>query len=529
MNAFPRTLPFLFFTVLLAVAAMFAMHYATPAGAGLANDSAAYIGGARSILAGTGYSDVWLDSELEPITHYPPLYPLLLTGFGSVGIDPLRAARIANILFYGANTILMILLVASGKQRWWLALFAGVLFAANSALLRVSMFAMSEPLFISLTLLSFLVFNHGYVRQNKLGWLFVSGILAGLAVLTRYSGLAIVATLGLLGIVSPGLLRNKAGKLAVFLAPAVLFLAAWLLRNRFAAGNITNRSLEAHPITIEQISTGIQNLSRLVILFEPARLALVRSGWWGPMVGILFGGLLVWLIVWVWNITKNMAGLGVTTLPAMVTLFIFVYLSAVFFSISFFDNSTRLIDRILAPVAICLVVLLCRVLGAVWDHFANSSKQNKIGARGLVIALMGVALSLNLLGLANALQAYHAEGQGYASWKWHDSPILAIIGDLPNDAVVYTNTPPAVYLVTGRASKVMPTAVDPVNASVRQNFDADMKKMAQAVTDGRAILAIFNQNELENSPDWQAYSPFLETLPTLKKTGDAILFGVSLP
>ena len=69
-----RYLRFTFFIILvmLAFSAMAALYISTPAGAGLSNDSVAYIAGSRSILQGTGYSDIWLDSTLESITHYPP-------------------------------------------------------------------------------------------------------------------------------------------------------------------------------------------------------------------------------------------------------------------------------------------------------------------------------------------------------------------------------------------------------------------------------------------------------------------------
>src|SRR5512137_2999097 len=108
----PRTSRFTFYALLaiLVLGAMAMLYICTPAGVGLANDSVAYIAGARSILQGTGYSDIWLDSSLEAITHYPPLLSLTLAAIGTLGIDPLRGARILNILLYGANTGLMGLL-----------------------------------------------------------------------------------------------------------------------------------------------------------------------------------------------------------------------------------------------------------------------------------------------------------------------------------------------------------------------------------------------------------------------------------
>ena len=107
MSAQKSRLTFYIPLTILVLGAMATLYICTPAGVGLANDSVAYIAGARSILQGMGYSDIWLDSSLEAITHYPPLLSLTLAAIGTLGIDPLRGARILNILLFGANTGLM--------------------------------------------------------------------------------------------------------------------------------------------------------------------------------------------------------------------------------------------------------------------------------------------------------------------------------------------------------------------------------------------------------------------------------------
>src|SRR5512133_2413787 len=157
----PRLSFYLFLTILV-FGAMVILYICTPAGVGLANDSVAYIAGARSILQGTGYSDIWLDSSIEAITHYPPLLSLTLAGLGLLGLDPLRGARILNILLYGANTGLMGLIGWRMTKSQLAGVLLAALFLLNAILLRVHVFAMSEPLFIFLSLLSFLLFDFSF-------------------------------------------------------------------------------------------------------------------------------------------------------------------------------------------------------------------------------------------------------------------------------------------------------------------------------------------------------------------------------
>jgi uncharacterized membrane protein len=148
-----------FLLLLISLAAGAVLFLCTPAGVGLANDSVAYIAGARSILQGTGYSDIWLVGSLEPVTHYPPLLSLTLAAIGLLGVDPLRGARILNILLFGANTGLLGLLGWRMTKSQPAGILLAALFALNASLLRIHVFAMSEPLFLFFSLLSFLFFD----------------------------------------------------------------------------------------------------------------------------------------------------------------------------------------------------------------------------------------------------------------------------------------------------------------------------------------------------------------------------------
>src|ERR1041385_1269975 len=68
---------------------------ATPEGAGLSDDSIAYIAGARSMVAGHGYREAWLASD-QPVTHFPPAFPSVLALFGFVGIDRSEERRVGK-------------------------------------------------------------------------------------------------------------------------------------------------------------------------------------------------------------------------------------------------------------------------------------------------------------------------------------------------------------------------------------------------------------------------------------------------
>ena len=526
----PRTsrLTFYIFLAILVLGAMAILYICTPAGVGLANDSVAYIAGARSILQGTGYSDIWLDSSLETITHYPPLLSLTLAAIGLLGVDPLRGARILNILLFGANTGLLGLLGCRMTKSRVAGLLLATLFLLNASLLRIHVFAMSESLFILLSLLSFLLFEWK-VESGK--WvnlpILLCGFTAGLACLTRYSGLALVATFLLsIFLLYP---TSRIKKIAFFLAGAIPPMAAWFIHNKLAAGNVTNRSFQYHPITAENIQPGIYNFSQFLMPIETWRRALSRAGVIEWIILGLALILLVWLVFRAWNLLRQPVSLS-TCLPFTTTLYIFAYLAAVLFSMSFFDASTKFQPRILAPIYVSLMVLFVAMLDWVWKIL--NTKYTKVTKGNLVLFPYGVmalivvfVLGLSTFDFQQTVVSFRSEGQGYASWKWHDSVVMADLKNLPSDVAIYTNTPPAVYLVTGRASRVLPTPIDPVDNRPRGDYEQNVAQMRAALLAGKAVLALFDTSSIEDALGAENYAGFISGLKVLEKAQGDILYG----
>lgn len=520
---------------ILALGAMVMLSMATPAGAGLANDSVAYIAGARSILQGTGYSDIWLDSSLEAITHYPPLLSLTLAAIGALGMDPLRGARILNILLYGLNTALLGWLGWRMTKSRLAGLLLAALFALNASLLRLHVFALSEPLFLFLSLLSFLFFdlavesgqspNTEHCSLNTAHWFLLTGFLAGLACLTRYSGLALLATFLLSIFLLHPTWRARIMKSVFFLAGALPPLAAWFIRNKLTAGNATNRIFQFHPITAENLQPGVYNFSQFLMPIEPWRQALVKAGAVEGFLAVLGFVLLLWLTFRIWNVFRQPVSLS-TSLPFATALYIFAYLGAVLFSMSFFDASTKFQPRILAPVYVSLMVLSVGALKALTTKYTKITKKTLLFfLRALTIACVGAVFGLSIYDYRFTFYDLREAGQGYASWQWHDSVVMAELKRLPPGMAIYTNTPPAVYLVTGRASRVLPTPVDPVDNLPRGDYEQNVAQMRADLLAGRAVLALFDTSNLEDAFGMQNVDVFTAGLTMLQKAQGDSLYG----
>ena len=103
---------YLILMILLCAGAAALFLYCTPFGVGLTNDSSAYIGGARSLLAGKGYVRIGGDGLPRAITHFPPFYSIVLAGISRMtGQDPLITAKWVNLVCTVLNQALFMTLL----------------------------------------------------------------------------------------------------------------------------------------------------------------------------------------------------------------------------------------------------------------------------------------------------------------------------------------------------------------------------------------------------------------------------------
>jgi 4-amino-4-deoxy-L-arabinose transferase-like glycosyltransferase len=482
-----------FFLALLALLAGFLMIYATPQGLALENDSTAYIAGARSLMMGLGYSDIWLDSELEPITHYPPLLSAILAVAGWLtGLDPMRGMRALNILLFAANTGLLGIIGYRLTGKPWAALLLSVLFMLNPLLFRVNMAAMSEPLFIFLSLAAFLALDIALKLENHrlFAGIALAGFLAGMAFLARYSALALVATLAVSIFLFTAGWKDRLLRLLFFFAGVVPPILAWMIRNALVAENYTNRAMVYHPIREDVIVDGWQNVATFLLPGSDWALAFAQSGAIVFIGGIVLVICLIWLAWQAWRlffVSPN----STQFLLFGALLYLLGYLLSIVVSMTFFDAATKFVPRILAPAFISLQVAFVVCLAALEKQLPGIWVK-----RTFLVLLMGLVLVPSLIGLTSAMSAYRVDGQGYASTDWRFR-LMMEVRNLPPETAIYTNSPPAIYLIHARASRVIPTPVDSATTLERDHYQDSLDEMNTEILAGRAVLVLLHPSAYE--------------------------------
>jgi hypothetical protein len=224
---------FLAILALISIVGMIALWRSTPYGMGLVNDSATYVEGAANLLAGKGYVRISGGGEIKPITHFPPLFSLLLAGFGFMGMDLLHAARILITILFGIDILLVGISINKIGHSLVFACLGALLLAVSDLHLGVYSFALSEPLFITLMLAAFLFLAQSFDHSGW-WWSVLAGLTLSLAYLTRFAGASLLLTTVMVVILlhPPKPIKH----LGLILAGACVPILLWFAYSLFAGG-----------------------------------------------------------------------------------------------------------------------------------------------------------------------------------------------------------------------------------------------------------------------------------------------------
>ena len=428
-------------------------------GMGTFIDSTYYVSAARSLLAGEGYR-TWRGGLY---TGWPPLYPTLLAATGITGVDPQVGARWLHSLTFGLIVLLSGQLFLRCTTSKALA-FAGTLavLAAAPLLAWCTMIA-SEPAFIVLAIL-FVLCLPRCLRRPRWSALVLAALLAGLAYLQRYAGVALImAGCVLIGLTTYRIsLLQRLRNVAIFGVISVIPGAVWYIRNRVLAGQTMGPQHRGHLPSYAELTRAFHAADQTVATWlfpwmhggstqrtclevtivlagimvvvshlvetkrRPSRDCSTPSGcdedargrqiWSAAVVGLTYFGFLV----------VSSAGLGwVPEQRHMIPLLVFVMALMV----AGIEGTHRLLS---GPLGHKKLVVSLWILCALW-------------------------LQDPLRELIHSTGHHMREGAGgYAVSAWQDSPLVKWLRNHPLAGTVYSNGPDAFYLLTGVAAWVTP-------------------------------------------------------------------------
>lgn len=470
--------------ICIALAGVLAMLAATRLGVGIYPDSVTYLDAARNLLAGSGFR-FWPGNGygLEPLTHYPPLFSTTLCLLGWMGLEITSAARWLNALLFGANIFLVGLTVRRYESRsFWLPVLAALLTLTAPDILNYHSLAVTEPLFICLVLIGLLSLTIYLENRRRLFLVFAATAMA-LSVLCRYVGVvSLVSGVAVLLLSSDQRLRRRLLDAFTFAVIAAAPIALWALRNRLASGDPTDRHLTFSSLKPAQIMAGFSTVASWLLLGK------VRYD--VRVVGFVIE--LAALAAATMYLLKQRGqaqpqNTSDSRLVFVNTAFIVSNVIFLIFAAMFIDADTVFDSRSLLPIHItALIVVLCLAFRLYCRSLPSASRK-------IIFILVPVLLlvSYTIRGV-HWFRSTRAEGQGYTSRAWKESPAIARLTNLPVSTPIYSNGYDAIYWLTGRRALLIPEKIIHGTGQPNQHYDEEVLRMKQDLHEHEGVVVYFN-------------------------------------
>jgi hypothetical protein len=206
-------------------------------GIGISPDSVVYMSVARNIHE----HGLLIDFNERPLVVFPSFYPVFLSSLIFItGFDPMVFAPWLNAFLF-AMIIYLSGLVMEGfslRSKWYKYIVLSCI-VLSPCLLEIYSMLWSETLFI-LLLLIFIISLRNYFNAHSIQALLLVAVIAALSCVTRYAGITIIATGGLLLLFDNKLqVKKKIGHIILFGCVASSLLVINLVRNAIIDGTST--------------------------------------------------------------------------------------------------------------------------------------------------------------------------------------------------------------------------------------------------------------------------------------------------
>ena len=450
MSRFRPAGSLLLVTALAVVAAALVLAREVTWGPGLKGDSLGWIGMARNLLAGEGYT--FLSGRSQ--TNWPPLYPVLLAAASLGGaLDPLAVAGPLNAAVFGLTVFVVGSYLRRRLRSPVLAVWATLALALSVPLATRAWTAMSESTFILLAAVT-LIQADRFLTDGKtpaLAWAAVGG---SLTFLTRYPGVAAPLALGLALLCQPQTrFRQRAGRIAVVALAAAVPMALWMLRNYLTAGEFIEHLAAMRP---PELSVGGALAGMRRTLWEWSYLDFLPPGVTRALLALLALALLALAAAALLTTSRGAVGERARRPPfARHSVLLFggfslFYAAVIVVSITSVSQpwQSRLLTPSYLPLLVTAACTLDWLLGAARRPHAAAAPR---AAAAVLLTVLAVWTAGQAVRGVREIRRLNSDEPylSYRSLPWAGSAIVRHLREHPVGGRVYSNVRAAAYLYGG--------------------------------------------------------------------------------
>ncbi len=413
-------------------------------GIGVCPDGVVYTTAAENISATGKYTDF----THGPVIDFPAFYSIFLSGIiWLTGLKPLAFAPFLNAFLFAVIIYLAgnIMEQFEYRSKWYKAAILSCIVLSPGLLEDYSMM-WSETLFI-LFLLLFIMAMYHYLRSGSRKALIAAAIITSLACITRYAGITVIATGGIIILVNNRLSLQKRfadGLIFGAISPLLLIINLW--RNYMVSGTLTgDREQSITPLITNMHDAGIVFSNWLPFVHGNNTSAII-------VVIAIIAGLSILCIT---QFLKDHRVSGYESIAAAYALFYILFM-IVTASISRFEE---LNSRFMTPAFIPLLWS-----GSYW--LVSLSKQSKTFVKKFSLAGLGIFILSSFQYNQIAADAETWDGvkdagiPGYTEDQWTKSETVQFIEKnaplFKKNYTIYSDAYDAIYWFTGRPGKFLP-------------------------------------------------------------------------
>ncbi len=390
-------------------------------GIGINFDSIMFISCAQNLASGKGLHMY----NGAPLLYWPPLYPIMLSVLLITGLHYPEATFLLNLFFFSALTLIFTLYLRKilGKNPLFYPLS---LLIFSLPILKIYTRALSEAPFVLFVFL-FLVLAERYKLQPRGGSLRLLSAVSVLSSLSRYIGAFTFP------IVSALIWMKEGKKTKAFFwgLLSTLPLALWFLRNYLISHTLAGRR--------EVVSKPLWDK-----LYKIFHLLLYR--WFSPVEPLAPLFFLLWILILGAAIYRAFSSRAVKEKLIVPILLLSSYFFFLLLSFLYSEFPQKAFPRFLAPLFPVFLILLALSLREI------STTQGL--KRAVLIFVLLFTLSHLYVSTKEVLK-YFQSGITPAS-NLKNSALITYIKRHSLPGPIFCNSPPVLYLYTGRSSLFIP-------------------------------------------------------------------------
>jgi len=420
-----------------------------------------------------------------------PLYAWLLDATRVFGGPVVTGAHVLGLILICLNTLLVFGMLVSSTNVT-VAFFGTALAIMSPYFVGMHTVAMSEPLFISLMLMTVLLFCK-YFERRSLHLLFATAFALGLTMLTRFAGTPLLlAIAAILLLDRPRPLYRRLLDVAIVAAVSGAIFLSWAVGSKLAGGNSIGRELRlyGHP-DAELWQQGLTTMTTLLLptaIPEPLRIILLIA------VFVGCGG-----VVWVYCrriVAGSAQGTAMTfdRLPLVLGLFAIFYCLSMVVAVHI-EANLPLNGRYALPLYIAGVMTVAVALGS-----RHRVRLPRVGHRALLV-VVAIILASHMVRSSHRVWISYSNGIGYNTVAWRSAPEVQFVKNLPADATVYSNGADILAFQTGRRTRYIPFRFnrrtqleDPINT-----LEDQISSIRRSIENGDTYIVFMDEI------DWRFY------------------------